>query len=142
MINEASADHATSREKTERNTVRGEPGWPVTQTLERIKRCAGGAETKGRSRSGIVPRGSSRADSFSIFQPAEERSRPVSPGLKILNPGDPRGTGASPGAARRERCSAAGAAAINRKKNPPELSVRFSVHAVASMAIEAARRTV
>lgn len=27
--------------------------------------------------------------------------------------------------------------AINRKKNPPELSVRFSVHAVASMAIEA-----
>lgn len=67
---------------------------------------------------------------------------PVSPGLKILNPGDPRGTDASPGAARRERCSAAGAAAINRKKNPPELSVRFSVHAVASMAIEAARRTV
>lgn len=28
--------------------------------------------------------------------------------------------------------------AVNRKKNPAELSVRFSVHAVASMAIEAA----
>lgn len=27
--------------------------------------------------------------------------------------------------------------AINRKKNPPELSVRFSVHGVARMAIEA-----
>ena len=35
-------------------------------------------------------------------------------------------------ALQRSRCHA-----INRKKNPPELSVRFSVHAVASMAIEA-----
>lgn len=32
--------------------------------------------------------------------------------------------------------STPGAALLNRKKNPPELSVRFSAHGVASMAIE------